>query len=63
MQRFTPEIVKKAEDSRVAARNLRTASTSQKNAALESISKALRSNEELIISSNQKDISLSLIHI
>jgi len=59
MRRFTPEIVKKAEDSRVAARNLRTASTSQKNAALESISKALRSNEELIISSNQKDISLA----
>ena len=59
MRRFTPEIVKKAEDSRVAASNLRTASTSQKNAALESISKALRSNEELIISSNQKDISLA----
>tara|TARA_Y100000590_G_scaffold457827_1_gene611281 strand:- start:874 stop:2148 length:1275 start_codon:yes stop_codon:yes gene_type:complete len=59
MRNFTPEIVKKAEDSRIAARNLRTASTSQKNAALGSISKALRSNEELIIASNQKDISLA----
>ena len=53
------EIIKMAKDAKAASTIMKTAGTSQKNAALMEIAKALEENKAELISENAKDISFA----
>ena len=57
MKSITPELLEKATAARIATRSLRTASSQQKNSALQNIAEALLLHEDHLIESNEKDVS------